>query len=108
MIYPEGAAHQSRLVHGDEILMVDGTAVGGKVYEEVVKMNARQPSEVSATTAGRLNKAESNRLWKEQAVWRAENPNSWWQSVPRTWIRPLVFDQAPVITPGPSLSQGAH
>ena len=43
-----------------------------------------------------------------EAVWRAENPNSWWQSVPRTWIRPLVSDQPPVITPGPSLSQGAH
>src|SRR5688500_13489071 len=70
--------------------------------------SARQPSEVSATTAGRLNKAGSNRLWKEQAVWRAEHPHSWWQSVPRTWIRPLVSDQPPVITPGPSLSRGAH
>ena len=38
MVHPQGPAHQAGLVHGDEILSVDGTAVGGKTYEEVVKM----------------------------------------------------------------------
>lgn len=38
MVHPGGPAHQAGLAHGDEILSVDGTAVGGKTYEEVVKM----------------------------------------------------------------------
>jgi C-terminal processing protease CtpA/Prc len=38
MVHPEGPAHQAGLAHGDEILSVDGTAVSGKSYEQVVKM----------------------------------------------------------------------
>ena len=38
MVRPEGPAHQAGLRHGDEIMSVDGTAVTGKSYEQVVKM----------------------------------------------------------------------
>ncbi len=38
MVHPEGPAHQAGLRHGDEIVTVDGTAVSGRTYEEVVKM----------------------------------------------------------------------
>jgi len=38
MVHPEGPAHQAGLRHGDEIMTVDGTAVSGKSYEQVVKM----------------------------------------------------------------------
>lgn len=38
MVHPEGPAHQAGLRHGDEIVTVDGTAVSGKTYEQVVKM----------------------------------------------------------------------
>lgn len=38
MVHPEGPAHQAGLAHGDEILSVDGTAVSGKSYEQVVRM----------------------------------------------------------------------
>ena len=38
MVHPEGPAHQAGLRHGDEIVTVDGTAVSGKSYEQVVKM----------------------------------------------------------------------
>jgi C-terminal processing protease CtpA/Prc len=38
MVHPEGPAHQTGLMHGDEIVTVDGTAVSGKSYEQVVRM----------------------------------------------------------------------
>ena len=38
MVHPEGPAHQAGLRHADQIVTVDGTAVSGKSYEEVVKM----------------------------------------------------------------------
>jgi predicted metalloprotease with PDZ domain len=38
MVRPEGPAQQAGLRHGDEITAVDGTAVTGKSYEQVVKM----------------------------------------------------------------------
>lgn len=38
MVHPEGPAHQAGLAHGDEIHSVDGTAVSGKTYEQVVTM----------------------------------------------------------------------
>lgn len=38
MVHPEGPAQQAGLRHGDEIVTVDGTAVSGKSYEQVVKM----------------------------------------------------------------------
>lgn len=38
MVHPEGPAHQAGLSHGDEIQSVDGVAVSGKSYEQVVKM----------------------------------------------------------------------
>jgi C-terminal processing protease CtpA/Prc len=38
MVHPEGPAHQAGLRHGDEVMTVDGKAVSGKSYEQVVKM----------------------------------------------------------------------
>ena len=38
MVHPEGPAQQPGLRHGDEVVTVDGTAVSGKSYEQVVKM----------------------------------------------------------------------
>lgn len=38
MVHPEGPAHQAGLRHGDEIATVNGAAVTGKTYEQVVMM----------------------------------------------------------------------
>ncbi|ALA56581.1 PDZ domain-containing protein [Nitrospira moscoviensis] len=38
MVHPEGPAQQAGLRHGDEIVTVDGAAVSGKTYEQVVRM----------------------------------------------------------------------
>jgi len=38
MAHPEGPAQQAGVRHGDEIVTVDGTAVSGKTYEQVIRM----------------------------------------------------------------------
>jgi C-terminal processing protease CtpA/Prc len=37
-VHPEGPAHKAGLKHGDEVVSVDGVAVSGRAYEQVVKM----------------------------------------------------------------------
>jgi predicted metalloprotease with PDZ domain len=37
-VHPEGPAQRAGLKHGDEVVTVDGAAVTGKTYEQVVKM----------------------------------------------------------------------
>ncbi|MDW7648719.1 MAG: PDZ domain-containing protein [Nitrospiraceae bacterium] len=37
-VYPEGPAQQAGLAHGDEVVTVNGAAVAGKTYEQVLKM----------------------------------------------------------------------
>jgi len=46
MVHPEGPAHQAGLRHGDEIMTVDGTAVSGKSYAQVVRMIRGEPGTV--------------------------------------------------------------
>ena len=37
-VHPEGPARQAGLKHGDEIVTVNGVAVSGKTYEQVIQM----------------------------------------------------------------------
>jgi C-terminal processing protease CtpA/Prc len=37
-VHPEGPAQQAGLKHGDEVVTVNGAAVSGKTYEQVIKM----------------------------------------------------------------------
>jgi C-terminal processing protease CtpA/Prc len=37
-VHPEGPAQQAGLKHGDEIVTVNGAAVAGKTYEQVIQM----------------------------------------------------------------------
>ena len=45
-VHREGPAHKAGLRHGDEVISVDGTAVLGKSYEEVVKMVRGEPGKM--------------------------------------------------------------
>lgn len=38
MVHPEGPAQKAGVRHGDEVVTVDGAAVAGKSYQQVVKM----------------------------------------------------------------------
>jgi C-terminal processing protease CtpA/Prc len=37
-VHPEGPAQQAGLKHGDEVVTVNGAAITGKTYEQVIKM----------------------------------------------------------------------
>ena len=37
-VHPEGPAQQAGLRHGDEVVTVNGSAVTGKTYDQVIQM----------------------------------------------------------------------
>jgi hypothetical protein len=65
--------------------LVDPPGGLARMAKEMIQLSVRQQSDVSAAMANRLDKAEADRLWIEQAKWRAANPQSWWQGLPSTW-----------------------
>ena len=75
------------LAYRDTEDLIDPPGGLARMAKEMIQASVRQQSDVSAAMANRLDKAESNRLWVEQAQWRATNPEIWWQGVPKTWVR---------------------
>jgi hypothetical protein len=67
--------------------LVDPPGGLARMAKEMIQTSVRQQSDVSAVMASRLDKAESDRLWQEQAQWRTANPKTWWQEVPKVWLR---------------------
>jgi hypothetical protein len=67
--------------------LVDPPGGLARMAKEMIQTSVRQQSDVSAVMASRLDKAESDRLWQEQAQWRTTNPKTWWQAVPKVWLR---------------------
>ncbi len=75
------------LAYRDTEDLIDPPGGLARMAKEMIQASVRQQSDVSAAMANRLDKAESDRLWVEQAQWRATNPEIWWQGVPATWVR---------------------
>jgi hypothetical protein len=75
------------LAYRDTEDLVDPPGGLARMAKEMIQASVRQLSDVTAAMANRLDKAESDRLWVEQAKWRATNPKTWWQGVPIAWVR---------------------
>ncbi len=75
------------LAYRDSEDLVDPPGGLARMAKEMIQASVRQQSDVSAAMANRLDKAESDRLWVEQAQWRATNQKSWWQGIPAVWVR---------------------
>lgn len=73
------------LTYRDTEGLVDPPGGLARMAKEMIQTSVRQQSDVSATMAARLDKAESDRLWSEQARWRRANEHTWWQGVPAPW-----------------------
>ncbi|MBI4003315.1 MAG: hypothetical protein HY348_16240 [Nitrospira defluvii] len=67
--------------------LVDPPGGLARMAKEMIQTSVRQQSDVSAAMAVRLDKAESDRLWQEQAQWRKAHPTTWWQAFPDSWVR---------------------
>jgi len=75
------------LAYHDTENLVDPPGGLARMAKEMIQSSVRQQSDASAAMAIRLDKAESDRLWEEQAQWRAAHPKTWWQGVPTLWVR---------------------
>ena len=95
--YLEHLSHEERwtavehlylnLAYRDTEDLIDPPGGLARMAKEMIQTSVRQQSDVSAAMASRLDLAESNRMWTEQAAWRTTNPKTWWQGVPATWVR---------------------
>lgn len=75
------------LAYRDTEDLVDPPGGLARMAKEMIQASVRQQSDVSAAMANRLDRAESSRLWQEQARWRIANPKSWWEAIPTTWLQ---------------------
>jgi len=75
------------LAYRDTEDLVDPPGGLARMAKEMIQASVRQLSDVTAAMANRLDKAESDRLWVEQAQWRVTNPKTWWLGAPTAWVR---------------------
>ena len=75
------------LAYRDTEDLVDPPGGLARMAKEMIQASVRQQSDVSAAMATKLDKAETERLWMEQAQWRTTNPKTWWRGIPAAWMR---------------------
>src|SRR5574341_507559 len=73
------------LAGGDVQSLLDPPDVLARIAKEIIRGGVQKQSDVHAAMAARLDVEVTNRLWKEQAAWRAARPDSWWAGVPESW-----------------------
>jgi hypothetical protein len=67
--------------------LVDPPGGLARMAKEMIQTSVRQQSDVSAAMAVRLNKAATDRLWREQTQWRDARPTTWWRAFPDAWVQ---------------------
>jgi len=65
--------------------LTDPPDVLPRIAKELIQESVRRQSDVAAAMAARLDKATTERLWKQQAAWRTAHPDDWWRGVPEAW-----------------------
>ncbi|MBM4133282.1 MAG: hypothetical protein FJ245_05865 [Nitrospira sp.] len=73
------------LAYKDPQDLVDPPGGMARMAKEMIQTSVRQQSDVSAAMATRLDRKETERLWKEQAAWRGAKPDGWWTAAPPAW-----------------------
>lgn len=65
--------------------LTDPPDVLPRIAKELIQESVRRQSDVTAAMATRLDKATTERLWKQQAAWRTAHPDDWWSGIPKEW-----------------------
>ncbi|OQW62659.1 MAG: hypothetical protein A4S17_01340 [Proteobacteria bacterium HN_bin10] len=65
--------------------LVDPPDIMARVAREIISESAQRQSDLHAALATKLDKAVTEKLWKQQAAWRAAHPDDWWAGVPDAW-----------------------
>lgn len=73
------------LAAGDPRDLVDPPDVLARMAKEIIQESVRRQADITAAMATRLDKAVTERLWQQQAVWRKTRPEGWWTGVPAEW-----------------------
>jgi len=73
------------LAGGNVQSLLDPPDVLARIAKEMIQGGTQRQSDVHAAMAARLDAEVTNRLWKEQTVWRAARPDNWWAGAPESW-----------------------
>jgi tetratricopeptide (TPR) repeat protein len=65
--------------------MIDPPDVLARIAKEITQESMRRQSDITAAMAARLDKAATERLWKQQTEWRKAHPENWWSGLPEGW-----------------------
>ena len=65
--------------------IIDPPNVMARMAQELIHEGLRQQFDITASMANRLNRARTDEMWAQQAVWRKAEPQSWWAGVPKEW-----------------------
>lgn len=65
--------------------LIDPPDVLARMAKEIMHGAVQKQADVTSAMAARLDRDTVNRLWKEQAAWRAARPDDWWTGVPDAW-----------------------
>lgn len=65
--------------------LVDPPGGLARMAKEMIQTSVRQQSDLSAAMATKLDKSSAERLWQQQAAWRAAQPDRWWSGTPESW-----------------------
>ncbi len=66
--------------------LVDPPDVLARIAKEIIQGAVQKQSDVTAAMAAKLDEKTVTRLWQQQIAWRSARPDSWWASVPDTWV----------------------
>ena len=73
------------LAYRDPQDLVDPPGGMARMAKEMIQTSVRQQSDVSAAMAMRLDRQQTETLWKQQTAWRGAQPDAWWTAAPPAW-----------------------
>ena len=65
--------------------LIDSPDVLARIAKELIHDSVTKQADVAAAMATRLDKPRVQALWRQQQLWRDQQPEHWWFGVPLQW-----------------------